>query len=159
MNLEEKLELLQKLSEETLTKKFVIPLYQSEGMNCKNVQYTHRTLEFGKDVIYYKDDEHENRIYTGIQVKAVKITTKKSDGLLRQIFEAFGEPFTDLGDGKKKEIDRLVLLTSCTFTEGAKESLRAALKGAHLHRLVTFVDGKKLVYLLRLVKPEQKTWT
>ena len=44
MNKSEKLKLLQKLSEKDLTMKFLIPLYESNGMGCKNVRYTHRKL-------------------------------------------------------------------------------------------------------------------
>ena len=148
MNREEKLKMLQKFDEEPLTKKFVIPLYESEKMGCKNVQYTHRILEFGKDVIYYKKDEHGNRKYTGIQVKKTRIATGDVSEILRQIHEAFGEPFTNLSDGKKEELDRFVVLTSNEFTQQAKDSIRAALKGAYLDRLVTCIDGDRLVSLL-----------
>ena len=105
MDRKEKLAMLQKLSEKELTKKFLIPFYESEGMGCKNVRYTHRKLEFGKDIIYYKDDEYGNRIYTGVQVKRTKIATRNVDNIFRQISEAFGEPFTYLSNGKKHDLD------------------------------------------------------
>ena len=57
MNRKEKLEMLRKLSEADLTKNFLIPLFESDTMGCKNVRYTHRRLEFGKNIIYYGDDE------------------------------------------------------------------------------------------------------
>ena len=44
MDRREKMEMLQKLSEKELTKTFLIPLYESEGMGCKNVEYTHGTF-------------------------------------------------------------------------------------------------------------------
>jgi HEAT repeat protein/energy-coupling factor transporter ATP-binding protein EcfA2 len=149
MNRKEKLEMLRKLSEKELTQNFLIPLYESEGMECKNVRYTHRKLEFGKDIIYYKDDEHGNRIYTGVQVKRTKIATRDVDTISRQIFEAFGETFTDMSDGKKKDLDRFVVLTSNKFLEEAKDSLWALLRGAKLDKLVTAVDGNQLVALLK----------
>lgn len=68
MNKKEKLIMMQKLSEEELTKDFLIPLYESEGMGFKSVRYTHRKLEFGKDVVYYEEDKYGDRIYTGVQV-------------------------------------------------------------------------------------------
>ena len=37
MNKGEKLKMLQNFEEMTLTKKFIILLYESEGMGCKNV--------------------------------------------------------------------------------------------------------------------------
>jgi len=146
MNKEEKLAMLQSLSEEELTKRFLIPLYES--MDCKNVRYTHRKLEFGKDIIYYKDDEYGNRIYTGVQVKRTKITTSDVDKLSRQTSEAFGEPFTDLSTGKKLDLDQFVVLTSNEILEEAKDSLWASLRGARLDKLVKVIDGHQLVTLL-----------
>jgi predicted NACHT family NTPase len=152
MKREEKLEMLQNLDEETLTKKFLIPLF-SEGRGCKNVQYNHGTLEFGKDIIYYKEDEFDIRKYIGVQVKAEKITTSDTDTIIRQITGAFGKPFTDLGDGKQKELSGVVLITSHEFTEEAKEYLWSSLKTSNLHRNITFINGNKLVDLLDTYLP------
>ena len=148
METKEKLEMLQKLGEKELTKKFLIPLYESEGMGCKNVQYTHKILEFGKDIIYYKDDEYGRRIYTGVQVKRTRITTRDARDIFSQICEAFGEKFNDSSDNKKKSLDKFVVLTSNEIPEDAKQSLSASLRGSHLHKDVTYIDGKQLVSLL-----------
>ena len=153
MDRNEKLAMLQKLSEEELTKTFLIPLYESKGMGCKNVRYTHRKLEFGKDIIYYKYDEYGNRIYTGVQVKRTKIATSDVADILRQITEAFGEPFTTLSDGKKKDLDQFVVLTSNKILEEAKDSVWASLRGARLDKLVKFIDGNHLVALLEKHMP------
>ena len=127
MDREEKLQMLQNLNEETLTEEILIPLF-SEGMGCKNVTYNHGSLEFGKDIIYCMKDEFDIRKYIGVQVKAKKITASDTDMILRQITGAFGKPFTDLGDGKEKDLSRVVLITSHEFTEEAKESLWSSLK-------------------------------
>ncbi len=148
MDIKEKLKMLRKLSEVDLTKNFLIPLYESDGMGCKSVRYTHRRLEFGKDVIYYKEDEYGNRLFTGVQVKKSQIRTGNIDNIMRQVSEAFGEPFTDLGTGKKENLDRVVVLTSCEFLEEAKDSFWASLKGNSLDRFVTCIDGNQLVRLL-----------
>ncbi len=76
MDREEKLEMLQKLSEKELTKKFLIPLFESQGMGCETVEYTHRTMEFGRDIIYCREDEFGVKRYIGIQVKKTKITAR-----------------------------------------------------------------------------------
>ena len=153
MDRKAKLAMLQGLSEKELTKTFLIPLYESKGMGCKNVRYTHRKLEFGKDVIYYKDDEYGNRIYTGVQVKRTKIATSDVADILRQITEAFGEPFTTLSDGKKKDLDQFVVLTSNEILEEAKDSVWASLRGARLDKLVKYIDGNQLVALLEKHMP------
>ena len=54
MDRKEKLEILQKLSEKDLTKKFLIPLYESEGMGYKSVRYTHKTLAIHKSKYHSK---------------------------------------------------------------------------------------------------------
>lgn len=148
MNRKEKLQMLQKLDEKTLTKQFLIPLYESKGMNCRNVQYTHKRLEFGKDIIYYKDDEYGRRIYTGVQVKRTKITTRHVSTILRQICEAFGEQFNDSSDNKKKNLDKFVVLSSNKIIEEAKQSFSASLRGSNVHKDVTYIDGNQLVALL-----------
>jgi hypothetical protein len=154
MDRREKMEMLQKLSEEELTKTFLIPLYDSDGMGCKNVVYTHGILEFGKDIVYYREEEYGNRIYTGVQVKKTKITATSIGNIVRQTLEAFGEPFTNRSDGEKKNLDRFVLLTSNEFTGKAKDSFwaelrgAAALRGDKLDTLVNCVDGNDLVNLL-----------
>ena len=117
-------------------------------MGCKNVRYTHRKLEFGKDIIYSKENEYGIQIYTGVQVKKTKITTSDIDTISRQITEAFGEPFTNLSDDKKKDLDRVVVLSSNEILEEAKDSLWASLRGARLDKLVNFIDGNQLVELL-----------
>ncbi|MBU7017168.1 MAG: HEAT repeat domain-containing protein [Theionarchaea archaeon] len=147
MDKEEKLRMLQELDEKMLTKRVIIPLYESEGMGYKNVQYTHRVLEFGKDIVCYKVDEYRDRIYTGIQVKKTKIAVRDVSGVLRQVFEAFGNPFIG-SDGKEKRLDRFVFLTSGEVTKEAKDSLWAALRGAQKEQLVKCIDGSKLVDLL-----------
>ena len=145
MEKKEKLRMLQNLDEKKLTEKILIPLF-SEGMGCKDVQYTHGVLEFGKDIIYCTKDEFGNPVYTGVQVKKTKITTSSIDKIFRQINEAFGEPFRD-SSGKKKDLDKVVLITSNEFTEGAKESLWRSLKSANLQKVVT-IDGNQLVDLI-----------
>ena len=148
MNKEEKLKMLQSFDEKKLTKKFLIPLYESKGMGCKNIQFTHKHLEFGKDLIYYKDDEYERRIYTAVQVKKTKIVTSDVDGIFRQICEAFGEKFNDSSDNKKKAIDKFVLVTSNEILEEAKQSLSASLRGSNRDKDVTYIDGNQLVTLM-----------
>jgi len=148
MDRRQKLEMLQELSEKKLTKKFLIPLYESLGMGCKNVQYTHKILEFGKDIIYYKDDEYGRRIYTGVQVKRTKITARGLRDIFSQICEAFGQQFNDSSDNKQKSLDKFVVLTSNEITEDAKQSLSAQLRGSSLQKDVTYIDGNQLVSLL-----------
>ena len=147
MDRNEKLRILQESREKQLIKKFLIPLF-SEGMGCKNVQYTHGVLEFGIDIIYYTKDEFGERICTGVQVKAKKIETRSIPTIFHQITKALGSSFTDLSSGKKINLNRIILLTSHEFTDIASESLRRSLKGAKIDNTVRCIDGNNLVDLL-----------
>jgi energy-coupling factor transporter ATP-binding protein EcfA2 len=147
MERKEKLEMLQKLSEKELTKKFLISLFESEGMGYKNVRYTHKTLEFGKDIICYEDDKYGGRLFTGIQVKVTRIKTSDVARIAHQIREAMGEPFTG-NDGKKQTLDRFIVLTSHEFLEEAENSLWADLRSDNMDKLVTLINGNQLVSLL-----------
>jgi len=146
MDKKEKLEMLQQLTEKELTQRILILLYESMG--CKSIRYSHRKLEFGKDIVYYKEDEYGNHVFTGIQAKKTRIITSDVNTIFRQISEAFGEPFTDLSNGKKMELDKFILVTINEFSEEAKDSLWASLRGAHLNKLVTCLEGNQLINLI-----------
>lgn len=152
MNREEKLKKIRKMKEENLTKNCIIPLFKEMGY--ENVRCTHKTgSEFGKDIICYKNNEFFRREYTAIQVKRTRIGTRDTDGILRQISEAFGKKFTDTGDNKEKSIDKFILLTSNDICEDAKQSLSASLRGISRARDVNYIDGEMLVSLLERYSP------
>ena len=106
MDKNEKLRILKGVNEKTLTEEYLIPLL-STGMKYKTVRYNHGILEFGRDIICYTEDEFGHSVYIGVQVKAAKITNRSIDTICRQITEALGSPFTDLSDGKKKDMIEL----------------------------------------------------
>ena len=56
-------------------------------------------------------------------------------------------------DGKEKDLEKIVLVTSHEFTEKAKESLWRSLNAANLHRSVACIDGNMLVDLLDAYLP------
>ncbi len=147
MDRNEKLKILQGLDEKILTERFLIPLH-IEGMKCRKVQYSHGPLEYGKDFIYCTTNRYGNPIYTGVQVKVVKITARNKDTILNQITAALGGTFTDLNDGQKKHLNEIIMITSREITEGAKEFLWKLLEGFGLERLVTLIDGTELLALL-----------
>ena len=147
MDRNDKLKMLQELNEKSLRKRFLIPLF-SEGMKCKNVRETHGIFEHGIDILYYREDEFGERIYSGAQVKAEKITKSNIPEILCQINDALGGSFTDLCSGEKINVKRIVLMTSHEFTESANQSLRRALQGAKIDDVVICIDGNKLIDFL-----------
>jgi hypothetical protein len=59
------------LMEDRLTDQVIIPLL--EKMGFKNISLTHGPLEKGKSLWFYKENDFEEREYTGVQVKAADI--------------------------------------------------------------------------------------
>jgi restriction endonuclease Mrr len=151
MRLEEKLKVLQSLQEKQLVKKVVIPLFKSMGF--KDIKKTHGIGEQGLDLIFSKEDDFGEREYTGVQVKAVKIHVaagKRGNAteVLTQAQQAFSYSFIDIYDGKSKNIDRFVVLTSGDINNTAIESIRGRLLAQGIYKKIQFIDGDKLVFLI-----------
>lgn len=154
MKREDKLKLLQDMSEKELTKRVLIPLFESKGMGCKSVRYTHGVLEAGRDIVYSKYDEYENKIFIGVQVKKIKINQSQVADIRTDIEQGLGTPFKELIDGKEYSLDNFVVLTSNDINETAKESLWNSLKTAKLDKMVKFIDGNVLLSLVEKHLPE-----
>ena len=151
MNKPEKLKLLRNFKEDRLTGQVIIPLL--EKMGFKNITLTHGPLEKGKDLWFYKENDFEEREYTGVQVKAVDIhgsaaKTGNAGEILTQAQQAFTHEFRDLYDNKTKHIDKYIVMTSGEIAETAKESIDGQLKALSCYKLINFFDGNKLVDLV-----------
>ena len=157
MKTQEKLQLLRKFKEKPLIDNVIIPLL--EKMGSKNITITHGSLEKGKDLLFYKENEFEEREYTGVQAKAVNIhgcAGEKGNAteILNQAQQAFTHEFQDTYDNKTKNIDRYIVMTSGNITETAKESIRGQLKAVGCYKTIQFFDGNKLVDLVDKWMPD-----
>jgi HEAT repeat protein/DNA-binding phage protein len=153
MDKKEKLEILRKLNEDQLTSRVIIPLL--ERMGFKNITSTHGPDEKAKgtDIIFYKENDFDQREYTGIQVKAVKIhgsAGKKGNAteILNRAQQAFTHRFHDIYDNKEKYIDRFMVITSGEITSSARESVKDQLIDIGRYKIIQFIDGDKLVDLI-----------
>jgi len=157
MNTKDKLKVLGKFKEQQLTDDVIIPLL--EKMKFKNITQTHGPLEKGKDLLFYKENEFEEREYTGVQVKAVNIhgTAGKSGNaseILIQAQQAFTHEFRDIYDNKSKHVDKYMIITSGTVSESAKESVDSQLKALGYYKLINFFDGNKIISLMNKYMPD-----
>jgi len=152
MDREEKLGMLQGLSEADLRKNVLIPLFRKMGFNDV-IEYHGGGAEKGKDIIYYTIDGFGDKEYTGVVVKIGDITGSVSSSMgakniLFQVEQTLQEEYTDVYNFKKLKIDKCIVVTNGSIKNTAMESICGKLEGANLNRLVTFIDGDKLVTLI-----------
>lgn len=157
MEKKEKLNMLRKLNESRLRIEVLVPLFQKMGF--KDVIEYHGSAEKGKDIIFfYELDKFDNKIYTGVVVKAGDITGSASSSsgamnVLNQIQQTLNEPYTDIYGLKELKIDRCIVITTGKITSQAVESIKGSLKGFNLDKLLSFFDGNKIVDLLEKHMP------
>ncbi len=157
MEKKEKLDMLRKLNESRLRKEVLVPLF--EKMGFKDVIEYHGSVEKGKDIIFYEMDKFDNKIYTGVVVKAGDITGSASSSsgamnVLNQIQQTLNEPYTDIYGLKELKIDRCIVITTGEITPQSIESIKGSLKGFNLDKLLSFFDGNKIVDLLEKHMPD-----
>lgn len=107
--------------ENLFTKEMILPLLSKLGFN--QVRYTHGVKEFGKDVIYSKTNEFNQKEYFAVQVKAGNVNGNvKGDinELINQIDDAFKVPFKLVGKASDNYISKLIIAISGRFTENAE---------------------------------------
>ena len=149
--------MLRKLNESQLRKEVLVPLF--EKMGFKDVIQYHGSVEKGKDIIFYELDKFDEKIYTGVVVKAGDITGSVSSSsgamnVLNQIQQTLNEPYTDIYGLKELKIDRCIVITTGEITPQSIESIKGSLKGFNLDKLLSFFDGSKVVDLLEKHMPD-----
>ena len=151
MEQSEKLQIILKINEKELTKRFLIPLFHE--MDFRNVKYNHGTLEYGKDVIYCEETKFRKLKFVGVQVKQGDINTKVAEKIFSQISKGLS-PFRDLSDNnKEKNIDEFIVITSGMIKENGRETLTNLLQGVTINKPLSFIEGNELIDLLDLYMP------
>ena len=151
MERNEKLQIIQKISEKELTKRFLIPLFQEMGF--RNVKYNHGTLEYGKDIIYCEETKFRKIKFVGVQVKQGDINTNVAEKIFSQISKGLS-PFRDLSDNnKEKNIDEFFVITSGMIKENGRGTLTKLLQGVNINKPLFFIEGNELIDLLDSYMP------
>jgi len=145
MNIKER---LQKLSENDLRKKIIIPMMYALG--CIDVRDTHGPYEKGKDVVYGIDHLLKKRVYGAIIIKNNGNINKGRplDNLYRQSKDAMKE-FENPNDpaGSKIKINELIVVTAYEITPAASNYIfeNCGVNFPNLH----IVDGNTLESIIR----------
>ena len=152
---------IQKLEENGLRVKIVIPLMKAFG--CRDVRDWHGNSENGIDVLFKSENVFKEFVHKGILLKIKDITKTTFDGnLRRQVLEAIKTPFSDPDYvSNRVKIHELIVMTSHDITKPAQDMI-FALAGQGIP-IVEMVDGIRLCgFINRLIgdynkKEGQKT--
>lgn len=142
-------EIVQKMKEDELSQKVVIPLLKAMGF--QDVFYHHGGInEQGKDIVCWKRDELNARKNYALVIKVVPITGQAKSGkgtageVATQIQQTFGSDFLDPVTSEPQTVHECWVVTSQKIIPGGETSIRSIIKSSNFDRHVKFVDGDKL---------------
>lgn len=147
---------LLKLDERRLQEEIIEPLLKKIGF--QNVRDTSGRLEYGKDLIATKIDPINGQELYAIQIKKYKTTANVNKGksyyrLLDQLRQALQEPVFDPSSGRKICPDRCLFITPYPISPATRDAFQGSLSNDPLFRLISVIDGIKLVDLLEKYLP------
>jgi hypothetical protein len=139
-------EKIKQFSEDDLIDRVILPLLNKMGFQKIERIPHHGQSEHGLDIRpFYEIDKFNRRIYTGAQVKARDIhTNSRKEGnaasINNQIDSALNSEFLDIEDNEKKQIDKILLITSGKVNDDAREYLSKT----QPNRTLGIIDGAQL---------------
>ena len=143
---------LEKLNEDELRKKVLIPLF--EAMGFQDV-YDHHggSLEKGKDIVMWKSGELHGRTNYAVVVKATRISGKASGKssaaeVLFQLEQCFSDPFCDPLTSEKRKVHQCFVVSSKEIKKEAVEAISGVLNNRNLSNAITFINGDRLWQLM-----------
>lgn len=133
---------LQKLNEQDLREKIVVPLMRAYGAH--EVRSWHGSTEKGKDVLYKKGNDFDEPVFKAILLKAKKIDKSVLDGEVKsQIEDACHRPFINPDHpADETRIRGLTIMTNQDITTDARESIHELT--AKTFPSIEIVDGDRL---------------
>ena len=142
-------EMMQKMKEDELSRKVIIPLLREMGFHDVHY-YGGGSGELGKDVVCWKPDELDARRNYVMVIKAINITgqaksVKGSAGeVATQVQQAFGSTFLDTVTTEPQDVHVCWIITNKQINKEAKQAIKSILKATNLDRHIRFVDGDVL---------------
>lgn len=140
-------ELIRYATEERFRDEFLVPLFLRFGFSAHNY---HGTREFGKDILLGKIDEFGERSYYGVQAKYDNsISQSGVSDLLKDVREAFDNPFRHPQDGTEHRIARFYIVNGGGISDQARETFFNGIHEPARKANTQLIDGKALLYLNR----------
>lgn len=152
---EETLNRLQRLSEQSLTVRVVVPLLEALGF--EGVENRHGVLERGKDILAWRRDEFGDTQVTVISVKKSKISGRASDrshlsSVCNQLLQCVDEPIR-MKDGTERRASSVWFISPYPLSSTALE-LSFGTYSKALNNRVKVIDGPMLLRAIKGSCPE-----
>lgn len=91
-----------------------------EELKFNEVEHTHGTTEFGKDIVFYDVDKLGKNNWIACVVKANDVNQTNYHDISRQVNECFKKPYNSHSKGRVK-IDEVYVITSGIYKANTKE--------------------------------------
>ena len=146
---------LKTLDEASFRTSVLIPLLKAMGY--RDVEHYHGPNEQGKDVVGWKEEEDGTRAYTAVVAKKGNLNASASGdaaNVATQVRQAFGSGFSNAVSGERQKAHRVVIATTGSIREEAREAIRIQLDEHH-RRFIRFWDGERVRELLERYLPER----
>ena len=142
-------EIVQKMKEDELSRKVLIPLFREMGF--QDVVYHHGGAgEQGKDIVFWKQDELQTRKNYAVVVKATNISGQAKGGkgtageVATQIQQVFGADYLDSVTSEPQIVHECWVVTNQKILKEGETSIKSVIKTSNFDRHVRFVAGDKL---------------
>lgn len=143
------------VNEKSFTQEVVIPLLNKLGF--EGVHYNHGANEFGRDIIFSRINEFNEKKYCAVQVKVGNLSGKvrgEIDEIIQQLDDAFSMPVHLLNEPNDVYISEMIVVTSGKLTENAKQKIKHKINKTIAGSL-TFLDKESIMnHFLRIKKAD-----
>jgi hypothetical protein len=152
---DEFIEWMRAMTEREFTVRIAMPLI--ERLGYRDIRYSHSAEEYGKDLVFSYNDPLGNHVYCAAQIKRGRaggnLGSKDVAALANQLIAAYTVPFSVPETMTTVQITQVWLITPCTVTTNARQTLAAVVKRTSDNSLV-FLDGPFLFSKIREFAPE-----
>lgn len=151
MNHNEKIEILEKLSEQEFRQDVIVPLLSKMGFIAP-MEY-HGTNEKGKDIICFEYDKLREQRFLSVVAKVGDLTGSASTNaglmnVVNQVQQAFDNPYDDLFNMNQVNLNEVWIMTTGKIVSGAEQSVIQTLRKHNLDKQIRFISNIRLIQLI-----------
>lgn len=144
-------------SEKSFTKDCIVPLIRAMGY--EQVRYVHSSGEYGRDVVFSKEDLFGIRRYYGVQAKKGNVSGSAAgdvDTIFSQLDDAFRMPVRQVDSATEVYLSGMFIICSGAYTNNAEEKILRKLHRG-LHGSVSFLSKDNIQTLwVRFMSPKTR---